>query len=128
MIKITYTVFPRVDLDYRTAMRLWMEDHGALVVRHAESLRLVRYVQTPRGVFAAVEAAMARSRSIDPPHPLGLAELYWNSREELDFSFTDPVARNAYRELLEDEKRFAEWKLSSPWIGEERVVIGAEAR
>lgn len=126
MIKITYTLFPRTDLDHQTAMLLWMEDHGALVMHHARALRLVRYVQTPRGDFAAAEAAMARSRSIDPPQPLGLAELYWSSREDLEFSFADPAARHAYRDLLEDEKRFAEWGLSSPWIGEERVVIGAE--
>ena len=123
MIKITYSVFPRADLSHETAIRLWMEEHGDLVRRHAATLRLARYVQTPRGAFGAIEAKMAAARGMQADGPLGLAELYWANREDLYFSFEDPDARRAYRELVEDEKRFAALGRSSPWIGEERVVI-----
>ena len=125
MVKLTYIIFPRPDLDRDEARRLWMEDHGALMEKHAATLRVVRYVQTPH-VADPLEAVMASARGIECRSPLGMAEIYWASREDLEFSFQDRDGRRAYRELVEDEKRFATATLS-PWLGAEREVIAYEA-
>lgn len=124
MIKITYTIFPRNDLTRGEARLRWMRDHGNLMRKHASALRIARYVQTPN-LDDPVEEKMAFARGLETARPLGLAEIYWTSREDLEFGFRDPAARQAYRELIEDEKRFAAWSLSSPWVGEEREVISA---
>lgn len=121
MIKLTYIIYPQPDLDREEARRLWMEDHGALMEKHGATLRVARYVQTPH-VVDPLEEVMASARGIAPRSPLGMAEIYWTSREDLEFSFQDRDARRAYRELVEDEKRFAEASLS-PWLGYEREVI-----
>lgn len=127
MIKITYMIFPRSDLAREEARRRWMRDHGDLMRKHASTLRIARYVQTPN-LDDPVEEKMAFVRGLQTARPLGLAEIYWTSREDLEFGFCDPAARQAYRELIEDEKRFAAWSLSSPWVGEERDVITARER
>lgn len=121
MIKLTYVIFPRGDLELDEARRRWMEDHGSLMRKHAGVLRVARYVQTPH-VPHPLEEVMASARGVEPAGPLGMAEIYWASREDLEFTFEDRDARRAYRELVEDEKRFAAWSLA-PWIGIEREVI-----
>lgn len=125
MIKLTYVIFPRSDLDREQARKLWMEEHGALMEKHAATLRVARYVQTPH-VAHPLEAVMASARGVDATSPLGMAEIYWASREDLEFSFQDRDARRAYRELIEDERRFASASLS-PWLGAEREVIAGRA-
>ncbi len=121
MLKLTYVISPRPDLDREEARRRWMEDHGALMEKHAATLRVARYVQTPH-VANPLEEVMASARGIEHRSPLGMAEIYWASREDFEFSFQDREARRAYRELIEDEKRFAAASLS-PWLGFEREVI-----
>ena len=124
MIKLTYLIFPRADIDRDKARRFWMEDHGALMKKHAATLRVVRYVQTPH-VGHRLEQMMAAARGVEMRVPLGMAEIYWASREDLEFSFEDRAARRAYRELVADERRFAAMSLS-PWIGIENEVIACE--
>ena len=126
MIKITYTIFPRPDLTAEEARGRWLDDHGALMRKHAKTLRVVRYVQTPR-IADPIEETMAAARGIESPAPLGMAEIYWASRQDLEASYTDAAGRRAYRELVEDEKRFAAWTMSSPWVGTEREVFAEEA-
>lgn len=125
MIKLTYVLFARDGLELAAARHLWLEEHGAMMRRHASLLRVARYVQTPR-VVHPLEAVMARTRGLDVPLPLGMAEIYWATQADLEFSFADPVARSAWRELVTDEGRFAKAQ-QPPWIGEERVVISGGA-
>lgn len=122
MIKITYSIFARTDLDPAEVRRRWMQEHGEMVRSFASKLRLARYVQTLRTPHP-LEAVMSASRSQEALYPFGMAELYWNSVQDLEWSFTDSEARNCYRLLLEDEARFAKRGELMPWIGSERKVI-----
>lgn len=127
MIKITYLIFGREDLAADDIKRLWMIEHGAMVQRLAPRIRLARYVQTIRTPHP-LENVMARSRNLNADLPFGMAELSWETLEDLEFSFRDDQAINAYREMLEDEKRFASRSVAStPWIGVEREVINKGA-
>lgn len=125
MIKLTYLIFPRDDLDREVARKRWVEDHGDMMLKYASLLRIVRYVQTPH-VPHPLNEGMAAVRGVEHRMPLGLAEMYWASQDDLEFSFRNPDGRRAYRELVEDEKRFAEPVLA-PWMGFEREVISSEA-
>jgi hypothetical protein len=126
MVKLTYLIFPRPDLARDEARRRWMYDHGALMEKHRSTLRIARYVQTPH-VDDPLEAVMAAVRGVLPQSPLGMAEIFWESRDDLEHSFKDRDGRRAYRELVEDEKRFAAASFS-PWLGFEREVIAHRPR
>jgi hypothetical protein len=61
--------------------------------------------------------------SPDGEHHDGVAELWWDSFEDLAANAADPAAREAGRMLLEDEKRFIDLTRSPLWWGEEREII-----
>ena len=54
----------------------------------------------------------------------GVAELWWESFEDMTASASDPKAAEAGRMLLEDEKRFIDLPKSPLFWGVEHVVIG----
>lgn len=122
MIKITYNIFARPDLSSDEVRRRWMDEHGGMVRDFAPRLRLARYVQTLRHPHP-LEKRMSASRGQTPRYPFGMAELYWNGIEDLEWSFSDMDARDCYRRLLEDEKRFGDRSELTPWIGVENQVI-----
>lgn len=120
-IKITYAIHARPDLEPEEVRRRWMDDHGDMLRRHARTLGIVRYVQTLRMPHPSGQG-MAQVRGVSADLPFGMAELYWESLETYEASFASHEGRQAYRELLEDERRFASHVVSSPWPGREREV------
>ncbi|WP_195759786.1 EthD domain-containing protein [Paracoccus sp. S-4012] len=120
-IKITYAIYARPDLEAEEVRRLWMDEHGNMLRRHARTLGIVRYVQTLHTPHPS-EQGMAEVRGATAELPFGTAELYWESLETYEASVASREGRQAYRELLEDERRFASHVVSSPWLGKEREV------
>jgi uncharacterized protein (TIGR02118 family) len=103
--------------------RYWRTEHAALVSRHAETLRIRRYVQT-HARETAIDAAVATSRGSEPGLYDGVAELWWDSVEDILATMTSEEGQAAGNALLEDEKRFIDLPNSPIWFGEENVVVG----
>ena len=53
----------------------------------------------------------------------GVAQLWWDSLEDLAANASNPEAIEAGRQLLEDEKKFIDLPRSPLWWGEEKVII-----
>ena len=53
----------------------------------------------------------------------GVAQLWWDSFEDLAARLAKPEAIEAGRQLLEDEKKFIDLPRSPLWWGEEKVII-----
>jgi EthD domain-containing protein len=53
----------------------------------------------------------------------GVAELWWDSLEDLMAGATTPEGHAAGAELLEDERRFIDLDHSPLWIAEEHEII-----
>jgi CRP-like cAMP-binding protein len=70
-------------------------------------------------------AAMAASRA-GPPAYDGIAELWWDSLE--DMANPDPAARTAALELLEDERRFIDLARSPLFLVNEQTVVPLERK
>lgn len=122
MIKLSYALRRRPDLSREEFQRYWREEHAPLVRRKAEALRIRRYVQlhtrpTP------VDEALREQRGHDEPYD-GVAELWWDSLEDLTEGFGTEEGEAAATELLEDERRFIDLVRSPIWLGEENVVVG----
>jgi uncharacterized protein (TIGR02118 family) len=103
--------------------RYWREEHARLVARHAEILHIRRYVQTPISDTEFNEA-LAGLRGSEPRFYDGVAELWWDSLEDLAVVMSDQAALAAAQELLEDEQRFIDLPNSPIWLGSENVVVG----
>ena len=67
----------------------------------------------------------ARGGGRGGPEPYdGVAELWWDSVEDLQEAMESPAGQVAALELLEDEKTFIDLSKSPLWIARERPVIG----
>jgi uncharacterized protein (TIGR02118 family) len=103
--------------------RYWREQHGPLVQSKADALRIHRYVQV-HSMPAEVNTALRDSRGA-PDEFDGVAELWWESMEDLAAASATPEGRAAGRELLEDERKFIDLERSPLWLAEEHAFIGA---
>lgn len=125
MIKLTYCLRRRDDLTWDEFSDYWRDTHAPLVADRAEVLGIRRYVQVRTLQERELHAGM-QQRNDGSPEPFdGIAELWFDSLA----SFTetaDEDAREASRELLEDERNFIDLTRSPIWLGDEFVVVGAD--
>ena len=122
MIKLVFCLRRRPELSREEFQRYWREQHAPLVRRHAETLRIRRYVQT-HARETSLDGVLAGSRGSEPAAYDGVAELWWDSFEDLVAAFSTEAGRAAAAELLEDEQRFIDLPRSPLWLGEEHAVI-----
>jgi hypothetical protein len=54
----------------------------------------------------------------------GVAQLWWESLDDIAAAMTTPEGAEAGRQLLEDEAKFIDFAKSPLWFGEEKVVFG----
>ena len=122
MIKLTFCLRRRPDLSREAFYDYWLNQHAPLVRRHQAALRMRRYVQV-HGRQLKLATGMAAARDAPAPYD-GVAELWYDSIDDLETMATDPAARQAGRELLEDERNFIDHANSPLWFGEEHEIIG----
>ena len=121
MIKLTFCLTRRPEFTRETFQDYWFNIHAPLVASVKDALRIRRYVQLhsfPLDVSADVRASRGGPEGYD-----GVAELWWDSFEDLAANADNPDAREAGRLLLEDEKRFIDLSKSPLWWGQEREII-----
>lgn len=121
MITIVFCVRKRADMSEDEFRRFWRDEHGPYVRERAKILRMKRYVQMPRLLDPGLES-VATARGAPEPFD-GIAQVSWESYDDLKATFTDPAAKRAARELLEDERRFIDFSRSPIFFTEERVVV-----
>jgi uncharacterized protein (TIGR02118 family) len=122
MIKLTFAIRRKPDIDEDEFHRYWREEHAELVASVAETLRIRRYVQSHR-IATPVDEALAVSREITAEPYDGVAELWWDSVEDLLEVMADEAGLAASAALLEDEARFIDLPSSAIWFNEEHEII-----
>ena len=122
MIKLVFTLRRREGMTREEFQHYWREEHAPLVARHAETLRIRRYVQV-HARETALDAALAASRGAEPGVYDGVAELWWDSLEDLMAAYSSEAGQAAGAELLEDEAKFIDLPRSPLWLGEENEVV-----
>ena len=120
MIKLVFCL-RRPGLSPSDFHRYWRETHGPLVRRHAATLRIRRYIQV-HTLEDALNDALRETRGGPEPYD-GVAELWWESREDLAGAIATPEGQRAGAALLEDERRFIDLAKSPLWIAEEHSII-----
>src|SRR5205823_4291014 len=84
------------------------------VRRHAGTLRIRRYVQVHTR-DDPLNGVLQASRGGPEPYD-GVAELWWESREDLQAATASSEGQRASLELLEDERRFIDLERSPLWV------------
>jgi uncharacterized protein (TIGR02118 family) len=121
VVKLSFCLRRRPELSRAEFQRYWRETHAPLVAKHAPALRIRRYVQA-HALDAEMNAALRASRG-SPEEYDGVAELWWESLEDLAAAVQSPAGAAAGRELLEDERRFIDLGRSPLWLSREHVVV-----
>jgi len=121
MVKLVFCCRRLPTLSREEFQRYWRETHGPLVRRHAGILRIRRYVQT-HTLDHPVNALLAQGRG-SPEEFDGVAELWWDSIDELTAASATPEGRAAALELLEDERRFIDHARSPLWVCKQHAFV-----
>jgi uncharacterized protein (TIGR02118 family) len=124
MIKLVFTLRRRSGMSREEFQHYWREDHAPLVRRHAETLRIRRYVQV-HALETDLDEALAASRGSEPRVYDGVAELWWDSLEDLMAGYSTPEGQAAGADLLEDERRFIDLEHSPLRLGEEHEIVSS---
>ena len=122
MIKLIFCLRRKPELSLAEFQDYWLNKHAPLVRSHAETLRIKRYVQTHTIDDPATQTVIARSRGA-PEAFDGVAELWWESREDMAAGVATPEGRAASIALLEDERKFIDHARSPLWIAEEHAIV-----
>lgn len=121
MIKMIVTVFRKPGLTKEAFESYWLDNHAPLVAVHGRTLGMRRYVQS-HGVFAPDIEAFAQSRGWAEP-PEALAEVWWNSKADMEAGFASPEGQEASRILAEDEAKFCDMTKMSAFLAEEKEIF-----
>lgn len=121
MIKLTFALVRRADYTREGFQTYWFGTHAPLVASVREVLRIRRYVQL-HSAAPEISADIRRSRN-GPEQFDGVAQLWWDSFDDMAANASDPKAAEAGRLLLEDERRFIDLEKSPLWWGEEKVIF-----
>lgn len=125
MIKLTFCLHRLPRLTRQAFQDYWRTQHAPLVAKHAQVLRIRRYVQL-HALTTPFNDALRASRAAPQMYD-GVAELWWDSLDDLMASGESDAARDAGHELLEDERRFIDLTRSPLWLGEEKEIVGSVA-
>ena len=99
----------------------WYDRHAPLVREVAPLLRIRRYVQSHSFDHAAIAAPVDARGTAEPGYD-GVAELYWDSVDDIVAAGTTKEARDAGRRLLMDERSFIDLPRSPLfWVRENLV-------
>jgi len=123
MIKLSFSLRRRPELSREEFQRYWFDNHAPLVKKHAQALRIHRYVQLHTR-SDDINAGLRASRGA-PEEYDGVAELWWRSREDMTAALETAEGQAAGRELLEDERRFIDLEHSPLFVGEEKQILGS---
>ncbi len=122
MVKLVYCLRRLPHLSLQEFQRYWRETHGPLVRERAGALRIRRYVQV-HTLDSAANDVLRQSRDGSGEAFDGVAELWWESADDLAAATATPEGQQAGRELLEDERHFIDFSGSVMFVAEEHIVL-----
>jgi uncharacterized protein (TIGR02118 family) len=122
VIKLVFCLRRLPTLSTSEFHRYWVENHAALVRQHAPTLRIRRYTQShtfpdPR-LSPVIES---RGGQIDPFD--GVAELWWDSVEDLIEAGSSAEGQIAGQALRSDEQTFIDLPNSPLFFTNEHLII-----
>lgn len=123
MIKLVFNVKRRPDVTPEEFHRYWLETHGPLVRQYTELFRLRRYIQTHL-IDSPLNDQLAEPRGSAPAHFDGVAELWWDSEEDIVAALDNEAGLAAVTLLIEDESKFIDLPNSPLYMGVEHAIVG----
>ena len=114
MIKLIMCLRRHPDITREQFQTYWLQKHGPFFMKHASDMRAKKYVQS-HTVDTPLNDGMRNSRGMLPEYD-GVAEVWFESEEELMAAMGSPEGQKLGAALLEDEQNFIDHAKSSAFI------------
>ncbi len=124
MIKLSFTLYRRPEMSREAFQQYWLEQHAPLVKQCQAALRIRRYAQLHTFVDAGQNADGPRGVMTEAPD--GIAELWWDSLDDLRAAMATAEGQQADALLAEDEARFIDFRRSSLAFANVHQIIGGD--
>jgi uncharacterized protein (TIGR02118 family) len=95
----------------------WINSHGPFFKKNATVMRAKKYIQS-HTIESPLNTGLQESRGMMPPFD-GIAEVWFESEQELMEAMGSPEFQELGPALLEDEKKFIDHLKSSAFIVKE---------
>jgi len=118
MIKLIMCLTRHPDLSREAFQDYWQNSHGPFFMKNIETMRAKKYVQSLT-VTTPMNDAFRESRSMRAEYD-GVAEVWFESEEDLMAAMSTPEMAKLGEELLADESTFIDHSKSSAFIVRER--------
>ena len=114
MIKLVMCLRRRSDLTREEFQDYWLNKHGHFFMENAGDMRAKKYVQS-HTLESPLNEGMRVSRGMQPDYD-GVAEVWFESEEDLMEAMSSPEGQKLGTELLKDEENFIDHSNSSAFI------------
>ena len=114
MIRLTTTLRRRPGLSLELFFAHWLNVHAPLVRSHADVLGIRKYVQ----LHTLADQHDDRDAAYD-----GLAQIWFDSREDFTARMRSTDGKAAARRVREDERLFIDIERTIAWWGSEHVIL-----
>ncbi len=114
MIKLVMCLHRHPGMTREQFQDYWKNNHGPFFMKNAGTMRAKRYVQS-HTVDTPLNEGMKSSRGMLPEYD-GVAEVWFDSEEDLTEAMSSPEGQQLSSELLEDEGSFIDHSKSSAFI------------
>lgn len=117
MIKFVMCITRHPDMSREEFKDYWMNKHGPFFMENAGAMRAKKYVQS-HTLDSALNEGLRSSRGMLAEYD-GVAEVWFESEEELMDGMSSPEGQKLGATLLEDERNFIDHSKSSAFIVKE---------
>jgi uncharacterized protein (TIGR02118 family) len=121
MIKFVFCARRHPSMSREQFQDYWLNHHGPLFKKFADTYRAVRYVQS-HTIDSPLNDHIRQSRGLLEPYD-GVGEIWWQSEEDFLAAVNSPEGQKLRTMFVEDEARFIDLSKSSAFFTVEQVLI-----
>jgi len=121
MIKLVFCARRREGMSREEFQEYWLNHHGPLFQKFAETYRAVRYVQS-HTIDSPLNEILKTSRGLMDEYD-GVGEIWWQSEKDFMEAISSPEGQELRKVFIEDEGRFVNLAQSSAFFTVEHVLV-----
>jgi uncharacterized protein (TIGR02118 family) len=121
MIKLVFCARRREEMSREEFQEYWLNHHGPLFQKFAETYRAVRYVQS-HTIDSPLNENLKKSRGLTDEYD-GVGEIWWQSEKDFMEAISSPEGQELRKTFIEDEAKFVNLSGSSAFFTVEHVLV-----
>lgn len=125
MIKLVMCVRRRQDLSREEFQDYWLNQHGPLFRKFADTYKAIRYVQS-HTIDTPLNQNVRKARGMSEEYD-GIAEIWWKSESDFIEAISSPEGQKLRTVFLDDEAKFLDFSRSAAFFTSEHVLVEAHA-